>query len=119
MFVYKRCPSLWPALLDLFNSCWSCQSIPQLWKKAVIKLIPKGTTLDNCSDMSNFRPIAVTPTVGKLYTNIIKDRWSKFMIENLYWPTDTQKAFLSGVPGCLKHQFLLMEALKDARKRQI
>ena len=40
------------------------------------------------------------------------------MIDNLYWPTDTQKAFLSGVPGCLEHQFLLMEALKDARKRQ-
>ncbi|XP_062498986.1 uncharacterized protein LOC134176331 [Corticium candelabrum] len=40
------------------------------------------------------------------------------MIDNLYWSTDTQKAFLSGVPGCLEHQFLLMAALKDARKRQ-
>ena len=116
--IFKRCPTLWPALLDLYNCCWSSCSVPQCWKQAIIKLIPKQPAYAEPSVLNNFRPIALTPAIGKLYTNIIKDRWTSFMVKNHYWPLDTQKAFIDGVPGCLEHQFVLFEALKDARQHQ-
>lgn len=37
--VLKKCPSLWPALLHLFNLCWSTQYIPKAWKAGVIRLL--------------------------------------------------------------------------------
>ena len=93
--IYKRCPALWPALLDLFNCCWSTRSVPPLWKRAVNKLIPKPSASMEPSNLSNFRPIALTPDVDKLYTDILKDRWIKFMTENHYWSSDIQKASIN------------------------
>ena len=116
--IFKRCPALWPALLDLYNCCWRSCSVPECWKQAIIKLIPKQPVYADPSVLSNFRPIALTPAIGKLYTNIIKDRWTSFMVKNHYWTLDTQKAFIDGVPGCLEHQFDLFGALKDARQHQ-
>ena len=82
-------------LLDLFNCCLSTGTVSLLWKRAVIKLILKPSASTNPSYLSNFRPIALTPAVDKLYTNILRDRWIKFMIENHYWGFDTQKLFLA------------------------
>ena len=38
--ILKHCPSLLPALLDLYNSCWKTGSVPQAWRGGVIHLIP-------------------------------------------------------------------------------
>ena len=58
--VFKRCPSLWPALLNLFNECWSSQRVPTICKQVTIKLIPKPPAFSKASDINNFRPIALT-----------------------------------------------------------
>ena len=100
--VFKRCPSLIPALLDLFNSCWCAGIIPSHWKQGVIRLIPKATAKEDPKDPSNFRPIALTSCVGKLFTTVLKNRWLTFMITNGYLDTVVQKAFLPGTPGCLQ-----------------
>ena len=40
------------------------------------------------------------------------------MTKNTYIPKDTQKGFLTGLPGCLEHAFTLFEALRDAKTAQ-
>ena len=40
--ILKRCPSLQPALLDLFNRVIMEGSIPSAWKEAAVKLIPRA-----------------------------------------------------------------------------
>ena len=102
----------------MFNCFWDHQEVPVEWKHGIIKLIPKPGAEHHRGDPSFFRPIALTSCVGKLYTNILKDRWTSFLVSNGYWSTSVQKGFLSGVSGCLEHQFVLCEALQNARRRQ-
>ena len=115
--IFKRCPALLASLVELFNCCWSQQSVPHEWKYGVIKLIPKQGAETHRDHPSFFRLIALTSCVGKLYTNILKDRWTSYLVANKYWSTTSQKAFLPGVPGCLEHQFVLSETLHDAQRR--
>ena len=100
--VIKHCPSLIPALLNLFGMCWDTQTIPHVWKQGVIRLIPKASAKENPCEPSNFRPIALTSCVGKLFTTVLKNRWLRFMTLNGYLDTTVQKAFLPGIPGCLE-----------------
>ena len=72
--IIKRCPSLHPALLDLFNRVIMVGAVPLAWKMAAVKLIPKGTAEQDPSSPANFRPIALTPTISKLLSGVLKDR---------------------------------------------
>ena len=114
--VFKMCPSLLPALLDLFNCCWLSASIPQLWKTGVIRLFAKPAASKDPHDPSLFRPIALTPCIGKIYTSMLKDRWCQFMLENKFFDTSIQKAFLPGICGTEEHQYKLRSAIADAKR---
>ena len=57
--ILKKCPSLDPALVDLFNHCWTTATIPSAWKTAAIKLIGKSSATEDATTPSNFRPIAL------------------------------------------------------------
>ena len=39
--VFKNCPSLLPALLRIFITCWSSASVPAQWKVGVLRLLGK------------------------------------------------------------------------------
>ena len=78
--VFKKCPALIPALVDIFNFCWSHSAVPHQWKTAAIKLIAKGSAVEDASNPSNFRPIALTPCIGKVFTTLLRNRWLKFML---------------------------------------
>ena len=65
--VLKNCPSLMVALMDLYNACWSSSSIPTAWNSGVIRLIPKASAAGNAGTPSNFRPIALTSCIGKVF----------------------------------------------------
>ena len=97
--VLKHCSSLIPALLSLFQLCWESQTVPHAWKQGVIRLIPKASAKGNPREPSNFRPIALTSCVGKVFTTILKNRWLRFMTSNGYLDTTVQKAFLPGIPA--------------------
>ena len=56
----KHCPSLMPALIDLYNCCWETGSVPQAWRDGIIRLIPKVAAKESPAEPSNFRPIALT-----------------------------------------------------------
>ena len=80
--VLKRCPSLSAALVDLYNACWSSASVPAAWKKGILRLIPKGPAEDNPENPGNFRPIALTSCIGKVFTTIVKNQWLSYMLQN-------------------------------------
>ena len=112
--ILKKCPSLSEGLLDLYQSCWSSLVVPNALKIACIKLIGKSTAKENPEHSSNFRPIALTSCIGKIFTTILKNRWLKYMLGNGYLDRSVQKAFMSAKPGCIEHQAKLAAILRDA-----
>ena len=116
--IFKSCPSLKPALLDLFNSILLEGVIPRGWKNSVFKLVGKSAANDDPKSPSNFRPIALTPAVSKLFTGILKDRWLRHMTLNGYLDGDVQKAFLPTVPGVSEHHSKLATIISGARKNK-
>ena len=68
--IFKKCPSLLLALVKLFNTC------------CAIKLIPKSSASGDNTNPANFRPIALTPCVGKLFSTLLRNRWLRFMVAN-------------------------------------
>ena len=115
--IFKKCRSLVPALLNIFNCCWSQSVIPKDWKVAAIKLIGKEAAKNDPSQPANFRPIALTSCIGKLFTSILKNRWLEFMLGNKYLDRSVQKAFMTATPGCTEHHSKLGAILHEARKR--
>ena len=116
--IFKKCPSLHPALLDLFNRVIMEGSVPSSWKVAVIKLIPKSSAQEDPSSPGNFRPIALPPAVNKLLSGILKDRWLRHMRTNGYLDPDLQKAFLPTIPWVVEHQAKLAAVIKSARQQK-
>ena len=112
--ILKMCPCLLPVLVHLYNIVLSTGKIPQLWKHAVIKLIPKAQAAEDPTNPKHFRPIALTSCIGKIFTTLIKHRLDKHMIGNGLLDTRVQKAFQSKIPGCEEHQFKLRSAIQDA-----
>ena len=115
--VFKNCPVLVVALQDLFNSCWVQSVVPAQWKTASMKLIGKQTARDDPTIPTNFRPIALTSCVGKLFTSILCNRWLSFMLANNYLDRSIQQAFMPKTPGCIEHHLKLATVLNDARRK--
>ena len=61
-------PSSQHVLATLFNKLLDAKAAPPFWGSARIKLIYKAGNTDN---PSNFRPIALTSVVGKLFHKIL------------------------------------------------
>ena len=116
--IFKSCPSLKLALLDLFNSIVLEGMIPRGWKNAVFKLVGKSAANGDPKSPSNFRPIALTPAVSKLFSGILKDRWLRHMTLNRYLDGDVQKAFLPTVPGVSEHHSKLAAIISGTRKNK-
>ena len=99
----------------IIKKIWISKDIPNDWGQAFIVLLSKSDILDNPSE---FRPIAITNTVGKIFFSVISDRLQRFLVMNNYIRCESQKGFLFGLPGCLEHSFTLFEALRDAKENQ-
>ena len=116
---YKRCPVIMEFLHKIICKIWKSQDIPEDWARAFVVLLQKSD--DVLDDPSEFRPIAITNTVGKIFFSVISSRLQFFMVNNNFIKRETQKGFLFGMPGCVEHSFALWEALKNASaaRRQI
>ncbi len=109
--VFKRCRSVLKALLCIIQKVWKTGDVPKSWAQAYIVLIAKSEKLD---DPSEFRPIAVTNTAGKIFFSVMAERTQHYMVANGYIDCSVQKGFLAGIPGCVEHCFALWETLMNA-----
>ena len=74
----------------------------------------KGAT----SVPSNFRMIALSGCIGKTYHLLLAERLTTFLTANRLIDPTLQKAFLPGINGCIEHNIVMDEILKDARHRK-
>ena len=72
---YKKCPAILKFILQLFRKIWKTKDIPTDWACAYIVLLSKS---ENFSQVSEFRPIAITSTVSKIFFSIISSRLQVF-----------------------------------------
>ena len=78
------------------------------------KLIPKSSSSEDTTNPGNFRPIALTPSSGKLFSTLLRNRWLRYMVTNMYLDSSLQKAFMPTVPGCTEHHHKLSSILAEA-----
>ena len=90
---------------------------PLQWKTAAVKLIGKlSATEDPCSS-SNFQLIALTPTIRKIFTTIMKQRLLDYiMINNNFMDKYIQKAFVPAISCCIEHHSKLAAVRFSVRK---
>ena len=82
-----------------------------------MRLIPKESALTKPEEPGNFRPIALTSCVGKVFTSILKNRWMDFMISNRFLKTNIQKAFIKNIPGCTEQFHKLLSAIQESHHK--
>lgn len=112
---YKKCPAIMRYVYKIGVKIWNCEIIPDDWAEAFIILLAKSSHLDQCSE---FRPIAITCTVGKIFFSVLSDRLQSFMVKNCYIDREIQKGFVSELSGCLEHGYALFEAMREAKEEQ-
>ena len=98
-------------MATLFNKLIKSGTAPACWGCARIKLIYKSS---DCSDPSNFRPIALTSVVGKLLHKILSRRLEDYLKTNNVIVTSVQKGFVTGLPGVFEHIYTLSAIMQDA-----
>ena len=88
--VLKTCASeLAPYLGKLFRLCLSSSTFPSCWKKALIQPVPKK---GGPSQPSNYRPIALTSILSKVFESILNKKiWKHLNSSNLI--SDRQYGF--------------------------
>ncbi|KAL8573751.1 hypothetical protein ACOMHN_019025 [Nucella lapillus] len=100
-----------PALRMLhtfFQTCWTTGNIPKDWKKATVVAIPKNGKPPQ--QTSSYRPIALTPHLGKVYKRVLKNRLDHHLEKNEILPL-CQAGFRKG-RNCMEHVVRLIEDTK-------
>ena len=77
---------------------------------------PKGAAEEDPSTPGNFRPIALTPSISKFLSGILKEIWLRHMRANKYLNPNLQKAFLPTIPGVTEHQAKLASIIRTANR---
>lgn len=100
-----------PLLAAAFASCWQHQQVPAVWKVGNVRLLHKKGAP---TDVANWRPICLQPTLYKLYTGLLAKRLSRWLEANGQLPM-SQKGFRS-FNGCHENNFLSTSLLDQARR---
>jgi hypothetical protein len=104
-------PYVHKVLATMFTRIRDQGIAPEIWGSSKVKLIYKN----GCTDQpSNFRMIALTSNIAKLYHTIEAQRTLDFMTGNSYLDPTAQKAYLDGVNGCVEHIAVVQEIIDHA-----
>jgi hypothetical protein len=89
---------------------------PRSWYSGKITLIHKA---GNPSLPANFRPIALTSCIGKIFHKIIAKHLERYIVSNKIVDVSTQKGFISGINGTMEHIFALNSLLENAKANSL
>ena len=78
--IKKLAKSLEPLLHKLFNILINRAIFPDRWKIAVMRMIHKPGKKRQCP--GSYRPLSLTPTLGKMYEKVIQKRFTEWLKEN-------------------------------------
>uniref|UniRef100_A0A914YYF2 Reverse transcriptase domain-containing protein n=1 Tax=Panagrolaimus superbus TaxID=310955 RepID=A0A914YYF2_9BILA len=95
----------------VFNAVKRLKHIPQAWDTSSTILIFKK---DDPSDIKNWRPIALSNTISKLYASTIAKRIQSWAIRNKII-SKSQKGFMP-FEGCLEHTFEIQTIIQHAKR---
>lgn len=101
-------------LLKLFQRCWELGIVPECWKDALVIGLPKDGKPRHLS--SSYRPISLTPHLGKLYERIVTNRLSHCLEKWNVIPR-CQAGFRKG-RNCMEQVVHLVEQVKHAMQRK-
>ncbi|GMR50605.1 hypothetical protein PMAYCL1PPCAC_20800, partial [Pristionchus mayeri] len=77
--VYSKCKfSIISPLLIIFNKSLLNNSIPAIWKHAIVKPIPKSSS----NSINSFRPISLTCSVTKIFEKILISEITEYLEAN-------------------------------------
>ena len=108
----KKLPSAHYFLVTLFSKILlDDHTSPDSWCQAKIKFIPKSQDLSN---PENFRPIALTSVIGKLFNKILALRLEHFLRNNDIKDISLQKGFLTNINGTMEHIFATSAIIQNA-----
>ena len=62
--------------------------------------------------------IALSGCIGKLYHLLLAERLTTYLTKNHLIDPELQKGFLPGINGCIEHNIVMEEIIKDAKKRK-
>jgi len=94
-------------LLFLYNSAWQKGCIPQAWKHSII--IPVLKMGKNKEDISSYRPISLTNTIGKIMEKLVANRLRHYLETNSLL-TNVQTGFRKG-RGTVDHLIRLQDTI--------
>ncbi|XP_076061616.1 uncharacterized protein LOC143037363 [Oratosquilla oratoria] len=102
------------ALLAIYNKCWREGVVPTAWKHAIVVPIPKVGKKRNL--VENYRPVALTFHVGKVYERIVLNRLSHHVEANGLLPK-LQPGFRKG-RSVIDHVVKLSEHIRRAQRQR-
>ena len=95
-------------LLNFFQYCWESGAVPAAWKEALVVAIHKDGKPQHLP--TSYRPIALTPHLGKIYERMIKNRLEHFLEKHNVLPK-CQAGFRKG-RSCMEQVLRLVEHVK-------
>lgn len=99
------------SVVYIYNICLINKKIPIAWKTSTTTLIYKQ---GDWEDPGNWRPIALQPTIYKIYDTILASHLAQFCIDNSTI-SPLQKSFML-IEGCFEHCFLMNSMFEDSKQ---
>jgi len=99
-------------LTTIFNICLRYCRVPKSWKTSSTILIFKNK--GEKDDIGNWRPIALSSTISKLYSKVLANRLSRWLEAHTVL-SHCQKGFMP-YDGVLEHNYVLEERINQVKK---
>ncbi|XP_029688563.1 uncharacterized protein [Takifugu rubripes] len=111
--VYKRCPEILQHLWKALKVIWRRGRVADQWRCAEGLWIPKE---EDSKNINQFRTISLLSVEGKVFFSIVSRRLTEFLLKNNYTDTSVQKGGIPGVPGCLEHNGVVTQLIREAQE---
>lgn len=106
------CPTVLPYITHIINSCLIESTVPDCWKFAIVKPIPKNSKPLSFNDL---RPVSILPFLCKVFERVIQFQLSQFA--NLYdILPPTQSGFREG-HSCTTAMLAVTDDIMEATDR--
>ena len=96
----------------LFNICMELKMIPDIWRKAILHLIPKDKS--NSTNPLKYRGLSLQSCIFKLFCSVLNNRLNSYF-SDIGAIADEQNGFRGG-RSCLHHIFSLLTVARNEIK---